>query len=91
MLLAGGRRGEGGVEVSLNAYGQPLLEVYSFKYLVRILLALNEECLLVVYNLRKVKKKWACLSGVLGQEGADTRTLGTFYRAVVQTVLLFGL
>ena len=39
----------------------------------------------MVSNLQKARLSW-----VLGQEGADPRTSGTFYKAVVQTTLLFG-
>ena len=38
----------------------------------------------------KYRKQWARLLRVLGWEGADSRTLGTFYREVVQAALLFG-
>ena len=44
-----------------------------------------------VSNLSKSKNKWDRLSRVLGQEGAHARTLGAFYMAVVQAVLLFRL
>ena len=41
-------------------------------------------------NLRRARGKWGQLTNILGREGADRRTLGRFYVAVVQTVLLFG-
>ena len=43
----------------------------------------------VVTKLRKDQKKWVRLLRVLGREGADDRTLGTFYMVVVQVVLIF--
>ena len=45
---------------------------------------------MVVDNLSNLQKKWARMSWILGWEGADTRTSGTFFKAVVQAILLFG-
>ena len=41
-------------------------------------------------NMRRSQGKWGRLVKVLGREGADRRTAGRFYVAVVQAVLLFG-
>ena len=45
----------------------------------------------MVHNIRKVQKKWAQFSWILGREGADACMLGMFILAVVQAVLLYGL
>ena len=45
----------------------------------------------VVSNFWKVWKMWSWLTRVLVPEGKNTRVLGKFSKAVVQTILLFGL
>ena len=79
-----------GAYMALTIYWQPLTAVSSFKYLGRILPALDYDWTVVVSNLRKLRNKWAHLSRLLGQEGADAKMSGNFYREVVQAVLLFG-
>ena len=79
-----------GSEMALTAYGKPLTEVYSFKYLGRILPALDKDWPSVISNTRNARKKWVRLLKVLGREGADSRTLGTLHREVAHMVLLFG-
>ena len=41
-------------------------------------------------NLKKARKSWGRLSRILGREGATARISGTFFKSVVQQVLLFG-
>ena len=64
--------------------------VAAFKYLGRILTASDGDCPEVVANLGKARKRWVRLSRILGWEGADPRTSGTFYKEAVQGILLFG-
>ena len=64
--------------------------VAAFKYLGRILTASDGDCPEVVANLGKARKRWVRLSRILGWEGADPRTSGTFYKEVVQGILLIG-
>ena len=45
----------------------------------------------VVNNLQREQQKWARLTRVLIREGADARTSGQIYLAVVQSVMLYGL
>jgi hypothetical protein len=44
----------------------------------------------VVRNMAKARQRWAYISRILRREGATPRILAMFYKAVVQTVLLFG-
>ena len=44
----------------------------------------------VVGNLAKARKSWKRLQRILRREGATPRILGSFFKAVVQQVLLFG-
>ena len=77
-------------EWDFRAYGRPLTLAPSSKYLVQILTASDDDWPAVVKNLRKEKKKWAQLTRILGWEGSNMRVLGTYPKAVVQAVLLFG-
>ena len=45
----------------------------------------------VIGNLQKAHQIWARISRVLGREGADERTSGRFYLAIVQAILVFVL
>ena len=76
--------------VAFQAYRRPLVTVSEFKYLGRVLTDLDDNCLAVVGNLKKDRKPLAQMSQVLGQEGADPRTSGKFYKAVVQITLLLS-
>ena len=44
----------------------------------------------VAGNLKKARKSWGRLSRILGREGVTARIYGTFFKSVVQQVLLFG-
>ena len=63
----------------------------AFKYLGRVLTASADEFLVVVANIWKAQMKWEYLSRILRWEGAEPWNPGTFYKAVVQATLLFGL
>ena len=73
-----------------EAYGKPLEVVPSFKYLGRIMTAGDNDWQVVTGNLVKARKSWGRLTRILIREGADKRISGTFFKAVVQQVLLFG-
>ena len=42
------------------------------------------------HNLKKAQQRWGMVSKVLDKEGASMRCRGLFYKAVVQSVLLYG-
>ena len=46
--------------------------------------------MVVVRNLRRVKKSWAHLTRVFGIEGENDQILGMFYVSVMQAVLLYA-
>ena len=73
-----------GTEGALTTYVFPLSQVPSFKYLGRVLAAEDDDWPKVVRNLRRARQKWARLTRVPIREGADARTLGHIYLAVVQ-------
>ena len=63
--------------------------VPSFSYLGRTVLSSDDDWSEVEQNLRRARGKWGQLAKILGREGSDRRTVGRFYVAVVQAVLLF--
>ena len=79
-----------GDETAFTEYGIPLDQVTSLKYLGQILTAADENWPAVIINLRKTRQKWAQMKRVLVREGADARTSGQIYLAVVQLVMLYG-
>jgi hypothetical protein len=74
----------------LTARGVPLETVSIFKYLGRLLSNTDEDWPAVYANLRKARKSWARISRILARDGATPRVSGMFYKAVVQSILLFG-
>ena len=54
-------------ERAFKAYGEPIKNVSDFKYLGRVLTAVDNDCLAVVGNLGKARKSWGRLSRVLGR------------------------
>ena len=65
-------------------------EVGVFKYIGQVLNRTENDCLAVLCNIWAPRKVLGRLWKLLTQESADTITWEKFYRAVVQTVLLFG-
>ena len=66
------------------------LGVYSFKYLGCVLHRTDEDWPAVRHNIVRARKFWGRLGKLLRREGADQIISASFYRAVVQAVLLFG-
>ena len=72
------------------AYGTPLTEVSSFRYLGQTLSSTDDNWSEVERNLRRARVKWGRMANILVIEVADKRMVGKFYVVVVQAVLLFG-
>ena len=72
-----------------EAYGEPLENVTTFRYLGRVLTEGDDDWLAVVGNLGGAQNIWGRLSRILSQEGADPKLSGIFYKVVAQAVLLF--
>ena len=77
-------------EQVFKAYGEPIKNVSTFRYLGRVLTAGDDEWISVVGNLGKARKSWWRLSHILSREGAYPKVWGNFYKAVAQAVFLFG-
>ena len=75
---------------AFHAYEEPLEVVTLFKYLGRLLTAVDDDCPVVVDNLRKDRKSWVQMTRVLIRKGRDPKVLGLLFKAVVHAELLFG-
>jgi hypothetical protein len=72
------------------AYGDVLERVEVFKYLGRLLAYNNNDARAVRGNIKKARGIWARLSRMIRSENASPRACGVFYKATVQSILLFG-
>ena len=62
----------------------------SCRYLRRLISALDDDLLVVVRNLAKVRVVWQRMTRILIREGAEPRLSRFFFKYVVQSVLIFG-
>jgi hypothetical protein len=69
---------------------QPIETVTKFKYLGRILTSRDNDWEAARCNLKKAKQRWATISRVLIREAASPKISALFYKATIQTVLLYG-
>jgi len=76
-------------EVIFTAYGTELDKVTSFKYLGRILSADDSDWPAIYLNLKKARSRWARVYRVLSRTEANPRVSGYFYKAIIQSVLLY--
>ena len=53
------------LEKVFEAFGKPLENLTAFKYLVRVLTKVDDDCLAVVGNISKARKSWGRLSRIL--------------------------
>ena len=61
-----------------------------FTYLGRVMTAGDDDWPAVAGNLAKAWRSWKRLQRILRMEGATPRISGSFFKAEVQQVLLFG-
>ena len=68
-----------------------LLEsVSAFKYLGRPLSSSDNDWPAIYRNLAKARKRWALVARVLRRDDAKPKVMAIFYKAIVQSVLLYG-
>jgi len=77
-------------EVVFSIHGEPLESVSVFTYLGRPLSSTDDDWPAIYKNISTARKRWARISRVLAREGADPGVSAMFYKAVVQSVLLYG-
>jgi hypothetical protein len=79
-----------GQEIGFSVLGEELESVDCFNYLGRPIAADGNDWPAVVTNINKARGRWARVSRVLTREGTDPKVAGYFYKAVCQSVLLYG-
>ena len=57
--------------------------------MVRVLTAVYDNWAAVISNLMKLQKRWVKFSCILGKEVANVQVYGLFYKAMVQSVLIY--
>ena len=77
-------------EQAFEAYGEPIQNVSTFRYLERVLTARDNDWLAVVGNLGKARKFFGQLFRFLSWEGVYPKVSGNFYKAVEKPELIFG-
>lgn len=75
---------------TFSIQGHLIEMVQDFRYLGHPLSANDDDWTALTWNILKAKRCWAMISRVLSREGADPRISAMFYKATVQTVLLYG-
>jgi hypothetical protein len=70
--------------------GEVLKWVEVFKYLGRLLIHNNDNIQAICTQLPKARATWAWVSQVLHNENVSPHITATFYKAVVQAILLYG-
>ena len=83
-------RAQEAAEVKLTATGDELEVVHTFRYLGRPLSTTDNDWPALYRNMAKARQRWSTISRVLVREGATPAVSGMFYKAVVQSTLLFG-
>ena len=78
------------LEVEFTAYGETLERVEVFKYLGRLMAMDDNDMHAVRHNLKKARGVWKRFSVLLHRENLPPRVCGMFYKAVIQSVLLYG-
>ena len=68
----------------------PLKMIKQFKYLGRILSEDDSDDAAIKYNLQKAREKWGRIGKILSKKDANNKTMGSFYKAIIQSVLLYG-
>ena len=70
--------------------GKELERVTNFNYLGRIFSENDSDLLCIQSQINKARARWNGIAKILKREGANAKTMGRFYLAVVQAVLLYG-
>ncbi len=78
------------MEVEFKVGGQKIERVPHFKYLGRIVAEDDDDWPSITANIRKARERWAQVARVLVREDATARTMGYFYKTIVQAVLLYA-
>jgi hypothetical protein len=70
--------------------GVELQRVEEFRYLGRMVTNKDNDNKAIKTNIAKARQKWGLIGRFLKREGANPKTMAVFYKAITQSVLLFG-
>jgi len=73
-----------------TVHGNPIETVHSFRYLGRMVCSDDNDWLAISTNLKKARAQWSMISRILSRDSANYNIMGYFYKAIVQSVLLYG-
>ena len=77
-------------ETVFNVQGVLIENVLEFKYLGRVVNNKDDDRPTMMENLKKARMKWGRISRILSKDGANPKAMASFYKAIVQSVLLYG-
>jgi hypothetical protein len=78
-------------EIVFTVNGMAIKTVRQFKYLGRILDNNDSNLPAVKQNLLKARKRWGMIGLILKKrKSTKPKTMATFYKVIVQSLLLFG-
>ena len=78
------------LEVNFSIGGAEIERVKQFRYLGRILDENDDGNHALQRQLARARTKWGRIAAVLRSQGMKPRAMGYFYKAIVQTILLYG-
>jgi hypothetical protein len=84
------KRQQAAREFTFTVAGTPIERVKEFKYLGRVLDESDDDWPALQSNLKKAREKWSRIGRILSREKAKPRIMATFYKAIIQSVLLYG-
>jgi hypothetical protein len=77
-------------DVVFEVAGTPIENVKEFLYLGRTVEENDKDEPAIQWNLNRARAKWSKIGRILSREGANPQTMATFYKAIVQSTLLYG-
>ena len=76
--------------ITFQVDGNNINHVYDFKYLGRMLDHTDDDNMAAERQLSRARQRWGRIGKVLSSQQASAKTMGYFYKAIVQAVLLYG-
>ena len=77
-------------EVTFTVEGKVLERVDTFRYLGRMISHTNSDWPAVFRQLTRARQRWAMLVRAIAHDQVPAKAAGMFYKAIVQSVLLYG-
>ena len=77
-------------ETKFKVEGEEIERVREFRYLGRVLREDDDDTICIDEQIRRARKRWQSVARILKRDGANAKTMGKFYLAIVQAVLLYG-